>query len=1353
MMVLFPRLRLPLAALLLAAVIAAAFVFVPPGNANAQGDGPAFVDVELILEVPDQTSATVRHVIDIIVVNNGTITAYDVVVVVDVEYPTTNSRFNIVPAVPVGSASLETKPGATADARLRWTIPALGGLQREEVTASVRHKKVSAPIFDNSQSSHEISGTVTTSSHESAPHQENNNARVWSSRYSISTEDYRQAGGNYTLDVSVDNFSPAPGDNVNFTITTDRTNPYPAGIGGGQGETPRPIDLKVAIGLTGGLTAGTATFASISPSGVAVAAPSSVSYSNGVFNVGTLKRTDEAATAMTLPVTVPTTNPTGAEQCLTATLTGNPPPGTGPLDDDISDNVAKLCLGQAEPLESDEQIDAFTIYPCVDSTDPPCDSTDDVRIRAVYKSAGFRRILSPGAALVHVPDRPNREFDNHANSVNAGTKVSWQVDVTWNGEKLDAVNTQWSKLTDGFTASGTDGGSPPGAVNIRAFPGESYEIPYEMNSGTTPPWTGIDTVGYNPAASNGPHAYQAEFEKLGTYKIAFTANLTRATLDGDEDCDTNNDNTNDAFCATETVTFHIGPMADLAVEDGGKSALVAADEHALTIVAVNNGPSNAGSVKATGLPTGATVIDVSQGTYDGSAGEWDIGELKTTDRYRSGGEPNPTLVLGASAGDTANVTIASPENYEVCVGPKSNPVDLAHTTQTACEAVTNASWNSTPVYDYNGDNDTATITAQAGAAGVADPDDDVPEVANAAGNGASVTVTWQEVETVNGLAVSHYVVERSASPWTEIASNVVGTSYVDTDVTPGETYQYRVRAVNGAGVAGPPSAPMSGTAGPGAGGGGGGGGTRVVYRDRDRAGDDDDGDYTHYATLETTRAVAENSPAGATVGSPVAADTNRGNRVTYSLEGQHAHLFDVEPDTGQILVGEGAALDYESGTRAYTVVVVADPARGSNARATVTITVTDVAETGTLALSPATAPAVGQPLTATLAHPAGKVASASWQWQRSPDGVAWETTDSNMDGQDGQDGVVPSPLTGVADPPRREGQDGGETNTYTPTEADAGHRLRVIVVYREPGAADGLALAGLVTAALPGEAVGAGAKVDSDSAGVTESRTPVAFGVALLSAGDVSSGDPLVAYLVGDGEAPVWSSWQWQRSLDGAAWADITGADNHTYYPTDADAGHLLRVIYTWVPAGSLDPSLVGAVTARLPGDSNMDGQDGQDAGAAIAPVEPTAGPTPVAAAPPAMPTAAPQPTPMPTAAPTAVPQPTEAAMAEVVMAEAATPVGTLLTAASVGARGLGNTAPAAAPSLPEGGGTVASSETAASAADGRVEPAASPPTQNGQLVRGQDRSNVLVWVVMAVFAALVVAGGLGYYGLRMRRR
>jgi len=132
----------------------------------------------------------------------------------------------------------------------------------------------------------------------------------------------------------VDEPSPSPGDAVNFTITAERTKPS-----GRTGLTPPPIDLKVAIELTGGLSvSGDPTYP---PPYTGYTKPDSVIYSNGVFNIGTLKAGDSKKNSVTLPITV-ASNAAGSLQCLTAKLTGNPPPGTGPHDDDISDNVVKV---------------------------------------------------------------------------------------------------------------------------------------------------------------------------------------------------------------------------------------------------------------------------------------------------------------------------------------------------------------------------------------------------------------------------------------------------------------------------------------------------------------------------------------------------------------------------------------------------------------------------------------------------------------------------------------------------------------------------------------------------------------------------------------------------------------------------------------------------------------------------------------------------------------------------------------------------------------------------------------------------------------------------------------------------
>ena len=98
-----------------------------------------------------------------------------------------------------------------------------------------------------------------------------------------------------------------------------------------------------------------------------------------------------------------------------------------------------------------------------------------------------------------------------------------------------------------------------------------------------------------------------------------------------------------------------------------------------------------------------------------------------------------------------------------------------------------------------------------------------------------------------------------------------------------------------------------------------------------------------------TRKVAENSPAGTTVGAPVAASDADGDDLTYSLSGTSA--FTIDSATGQIAVADAADLNYEA-VSSYTVTVsVSDgadtfgnPDPSADDTITVTITVTDVDE-------------------------------------------------------------------------------------------------------------------------------------------------------------------------------------------------------------------------------------------------------------------------------------------------------------------------------------------------------------------------------------------------------------------------
>ena len=778
--------------------------------AHAQEDDRDFVDVGLILEVPSDIQATTGHDMDVIVVNNGTRTAYDVEVTVDVVSPD-QSRFVVDPLrgpliAPVGQASVD-------GTSVVWTIPELGPLQREVLTPRVTFEIVGS--YDNDSDVHEIFGTVTTASFESDRHKGNNTDRVWSFQYLLPPANFWiQAAVDYSVDVSVDNPQPSPGDTVNFTITAGRKTRHI-----GVARLPPPIDLKVDIELTGGLShTGTPSYYSSYLGAGPVSTTYSAIFENDEFTIGTGKSTDFSdSDSVTLPVQV-ASDAVVDEQCLKATLTGNPPPGNGPLDDAISNNVAKLCLGDPPrvPIVSGE-VEMFTIYDCFARQTAPCDGTDGVRLRAVNKNIGPGAVMAPGTTIIQVQDPIARVYDSFVRrsaqqSVTDANTVSWQtastdehrdftgitkgVKIFFSRMPFNGELNNWVKVAgEHITVKGVTGGDPPGDMYIRAATtGGAFSQMKSSNS-----WTVTYSGTSSKRDQTSPSLWFAEFSTMGTYVLEYTTIGNRDGTNGDCAAKYLPTGVDGAYCDTETYIFHVGPMADLTLEDGGRSAHVGSGEHALTIVAGNNGPENVGGAKVYGLPTGADVIHVSLGTYNSTTGVWDIGELEPRGYYRSRGESEPTLVLSAADGATANVSIANTENYEVCVGPKSNPANLAHTTQSACEAVTNASWNSTPVYDYNADNNTATVTAVLGTGGGESAPASVAVIGT---DTAGVFVKWEPVAQVNGLGVTDYEVQRMDSSWTTVAPKVPETTYQDK--SPGsDNPDYRVRAVNAAGVPGP----------------------------------------------------------------------------------------------------------------------------------------------------------------------------------------------------------------------------------------------------------------------------------------------------------------------------------------------------------------------------------------------------------------------------------------------------------------------------------------------------------------------------------------------------------------------
>ena len=95
-----------------------------------------------------------------------------------------------------------------------------------------------------------------------------------------------------------------------------------------------------------------------------------------------------------------------------------------------------------------------------------------------------------------------------------------------------------------------------------------------------------------------------------------------------------------------------------------------------------------------------------------------------------------------------------------------------------------------------------------------------------------------------------------------------------------------------------------------------------------------------------TRSIHENAAAGTPVGDPVRA-SDPGQALTYTLGGRDAASFTVDANTGQLRVGSGTVLDFETKSR-YSLTVTATDPTGLSAAADVGINVVDLDEAADL---------------------------------------------------------------------------------------------------------------------------------------------------------------------------------------------------------------------------------------------------------------------------------------------------------------------------------------------------------------------------------------------------------------------
>ena len=179
-------------------------------------------------------------------------------------------------------------------------------------------------------------------------------------------------------------------------------------------------------------------------------------------------------------------------------------------------------------------------------------------------------------------------------------------------------------------------------------------------------------------------------------------------------------------------------------------------------------------------------------------------------------------------------------------------------------------------------------------------------------------------------------------------------------------------------------------------------------------------------------------------------DVDDGDETEFSLAGDDAALFDMTvstTDADELTLSFKSPPNYDAPGDAdkdntYKVSVVATDKAGLTGMADVEIVVTDVAEDGTVTVSP-DQPAIGRPVTATLNEPDTEVSGLKWQWQSSGTGADGTWSDIEDAESDTYTPTAGSPA--VEDDPATPGVD----ESVAAVPSDEGMFLRAVATYTD----------------------------------------------------------------------------------------------------------------------------------------------------------------------------------------------------------------------------------------------------------------------------------------------------------------
>ena len=676
---------------------------------------------------------------------------------------------------------------------LEWTIPRLGARTSATTLLLIDFGPTSRGLSATEDSVVRLRGSIVESTPRERPAALGNNQAhtyVSTSKTLRSMRIVWQHSVSYGVDADTDT----------FTVKVVNRN-----LGGTFWHARTPIQYQLRLRVTP--SQGLRYTAAAAPAGTTFDA------ATGIWDIGTLGHSPSNDKQLDIRVTGRDASAGPAEeQCLTVEIEHKVP-------DALASWLPVTACMAHKALITGGQFDIFNWHDCVTDSDYPCGSQPSLELTAVKSAfelrgvgdqaledvhrARFRTdrissgknsmILQPEDAVLQVPDWPLNRKTESGNTIWSTVDL---IDLFLGHQNLQDAG-GWTDLKVSGTVTAPGGGPAPGSLSLQSHSGR-----FTFFTATDDTKKGSRTYQVNQLGQAYQFPIRIEFGTLGTYLALLEIEGTKSGT---------------PYTDSGTYTFHVGPVAELAIRGlraDEPAPGVEPGQTALTVVAVNNGPDHALGAKVdVTLPAGVTVAShaASDGTYDEATGTWDLGALQHRDyRTINGHRPEATLTLileGENAADaTATATISNDNDnhpYTVCIDSSGEDVDANN--QSACEAVTGQSWHEGTVYDYIDANNTATLTARAGTG------EPLPDATELTGPSTAAVVQWSPVDTVNGWPVSHYEVQRAASPW-QTVTEVKEPFYADTDVTPGQRYTYRVRAVNNRDVPGPWSQPMEVTA-------------------------------------------------------------------------------------------------------------------------------------------------------------------------------------------------------------------------------------------------------------------------------------------------------------------------------------------------------------------------------------------------------------------------------------------------------------------------------------------------------------------------------------------------------------